>query len=86
MKRGAILYVLGEEYIDNGEDLEDIGKKLNIEADMVEVVSSMDKNFDVMYAWWFLTTKGMKSITCLAAELVDHTKIKLTGRELRLCG
>jgi len=26
MKRGAILYVLGEEYIDNGEDLEDIGK------------------------------------------------------------
>jgi 3-mercaptopyruvate sulfurtransferase SseA len=86
MKRGAILYVLGEEYIDNGEDLEDIGKKLNIEADMIEVVSSMDKNFDVMYAWWFLTTKGMKSITCLAAELVDHTKIKLTGRELRLCG
>jgi len=53
---------------------------------MIEVVSSMDKNFDVMYAWWFLTTKGMKSITCLAAELVDHTKIKLTGRELRLCG
>lgn len=86
MKKGAIIYLLGDALTRYEADIEEVGKKLNIKADMVQVVSSMDKNFDLMYAWWFLTAKGMKSVTCLTAEFLDRGSIKLTGKELRLCG
>ena len=86
MKMGVIVCVVGKESLDDTIDLEEAGKKLNIKADRVEVVSSMDGNFDVMDAWWLLTVKGMKLIVCMIAEVVDHSELRLTGRELRLCG
>jgi len=60
--------------------------QLDIRADRVEVVSSMESNFDVMHAWWLLTIKGMKRIICMIAEVVNRSELKLTGQEFRLCG
>jgi hypothetical protein len=39
-----------------------------------------------MDAWWLLTVKGMKRIICMIAEVINRSELKLTGRELRLCG
>jgi len=86
MKTGAIVYVLGKENQNENFDLEEAVRSLNIKADRVEIVSSTSGHFDVMDAWWLLTTKGMKKIVCILAKVVNHSKIELTGRELRLCG
>ena len=86
MKTGVIVYVVGKDSLDDTIDFEEAGKKLKIKADRVELVSSMESNFDVMYAWWLLTVKGMKRIICMVAEVVNRSELKLTGRELRLCG
>lgn len=86
MKTGVIVYVVGKESLDDTIDFEEAGKRLNIKADRVEVVTNIDGSFDVMHAWWLLTAKGMKLIVCMIAEVVNRSKLKLTGRELRLCG
>ena len=86
MRTGVIVYVAGKEALNYEADLEEAGKRLNIKADRIEVVSSMDENFDLMHAWWFLTIKGMKKIVCMTAEVVNHSRLELTGREMRLCG
>jgi len=86
MKTEVILYVVGRESLNDTIDFEEAGKQIDIKADRVEVVSSMDGNFDVMDAWWLLTVKGMKLIVCMIAEVVDNLELRLTGRELRLCG
>ncbi|MBC8461822.1 MAG: hypothetical protein H8D67_27945 [Deltaproteobacteria bacterium] len=86
MKTGAIVYVLGKENQNENFDLEEAVRSLNIKADRVEIVSSTSGHFDVMDAWWLLTTKGMKKIVCMLAEVVNHSKIEITGSELRLCG
>lgn len=86
MKTGVIVYVVGKESLNDTIDFEEAGKRLNINADRVEVVTDIDGNFDVMHAWWLLTVKGMKRIICMIAEVVNRSQLKLTGRELRLCG
>ena len=86
MKTGVIVYVVGKESLDDTIDFEEAGKRLNIKADKVEVVSSIGGNFDVMDAWWLLTVKGMKRIICMSAEVINRSQLKLTGQELRLCG
>ncbi|TET95054.1 MAG: hypothetical protein E3J28_01330 [Desulfobacteraceae bacterium] len=86
MKTGVIVYVVGKESLNDTIDFEEAGKRLNINADRVEVVSSIGGNFDVMDAWWLLTVKGMKRIICMIAEVINRSELKLTGRELRLCG
>ena len=86
MKTGVIIYVVGKESLNDAIDFEEASKNLNIKADMVEVVTNIDGNFDVMHAWWLLTVKGMKLIVCMIAEVINHSQLKLTGKELRLCG
>lgn len=86
MKTGVIVYVLGKEMPDKDFDIEQAVKDLKINADRIEVVSSVTGHFDVMDAWWALTAKGMKKVVCMIAETVNHSRIRLTGRELRLCG
>ena len=86
MKTGVIVYVVGKESLNDTIDFEEAGKRLNINADRVEVVTDIDGNFDVMHAWWLLTVKGMKRIICMIAEVINRSELKLTGRELRLCG
>jgi hypothetical protein len=86
MKTGVIVYLVGKKSLDDAIDFEEAEKKLRIKADRVEVVSSVDGNYDVMDAWWLLTAKGMKRIICMIAEVINRSEFKLTGQELRLCG
>jgi len=86
MKTGVIVYVVGKENLNDTIDFEEAGKRLNIKADRVEVVSSIGGNYDVMDAWWLLTAKGMKRIICIIAEVINRSEFRLTGQEMRLCG
>lgn len=86
MKTGVIVYVVGTEGLDDTIDFEEAGKRLNIKAERVEIVSSRSGHFDVMHAWWLLTVKGMNLIVCMLAEIVNRSELRLTGRQLRLCG
>ena len=86
MKTGVIVYVVGEDRLDEHYNERELINALDIKAERVEVVFSGEDHFDMMDAWWSLTVKGMQRVLCMMAEIVNHSKIKLTGRELRLCG
>lgn len=87
MKTGAIVYIVGgEDSLDEDFDVIEAVKCLPIKADRIEVVAPKTGHFDIMDAWWMLITKGMNLIVCLHAEIMNRSKIRLTGRELRLCG
>jgi len=85
MKTGAIVYITGVDDQDSF-DVDEAVRKLTIKANRVEIVLSGSSHFDIMDAWWFLTTKGMQEIICLIAMVKDQSEVILTGRELRLCG
>ncbi|RLC24110.1 MAG: hypothetical protein DRH21_05990 [Deltaproteobacteria bacterium] len=85
MKTGVIIYVVGKENIEKDFDMTEAVKNLKIKADKVEIVSSRFGHFDVMDAWWLLTTKGMKHIVCLIAEIGNDSGLRLTGCEIQLC-
>jgi len=85
MKTGVIVYVVGKENIEKDFDMTEAVKNLKIKADKVEIVSSRFGHFDVMDAWLLLTTKGMKHIDCMIAEIVNDSGLRLTGREIQLC-
>jgi len=87
MKTGVIVYVLGKnEYKFTEDNLWKLSNNLNLKADKIEVVMSGDNKFDIMDAWWKLTAKGMNEIVCVLAEMTNDTQLRLTGKELRLCG
>jgi len=87
MKTGVIVYIVGNvDIFDKNFDIIDAVKHLPIKADRIEVVTPTIGHFDVMDAWWMLTTKGMGLIVCMLAEILNSSKVRLTGRELRLCG
>jgi hypothetical protein len=87
MKTGVIVYIVGGGgVIDKDFDIIGAVKRLPIKADRVEIVAPTTGHFDVMDAWWMLITKGMSLIICMHAEVLNSSKIMLTGRELRLCG
>lgn len=86
MKIGAIVYIAGSERMEDDFDVERAVARLNLWADRVEIVSSKAGHFSVMDAWWMLLAKGIGLIVCLIAEVVDGSELKITGRELRLCG
>ena len=86
MKTGVIVYIVGGEGSYDDFDMKEAVRRLNINADRLEVVFSRSSNFDVMDAWWSLTAKGMKLIICMFAEVVNLSELRLTGREFRLCG
>jgi len=85
MKTGAIVYVVGKENFPNNFDMAVALKKIEIDADRVELVSPGSGHFDIMDAWWSLTAKGMKRIVCMIAEIVNGSDLRLTGREIQLC-
>lgn len=86
MKTGVIVYIAGGDRMVDDFDIERAVQRLDLEADGVEVVSPSVGHFDVMDAWWRLIVRGMKSIVCLMTEVTDNSDLRLTGRELRLCG
>ncbi len=86
MKSGLIIYVVGKE--PPNWDANSGGKtiKQNLQADLVEIITTQTGHFDVLDAWYFLLIRGMKQITCMTAEFTPNGMLALTGRELRLCG
>ena len=86
MKTGAIIYVVGSSIRESDFDAENAVKNLNLKVNRIEVVFSRSNYFDIMDAWWSLTSKGMKLIRCFIAEIINGSELKLTGRELRICG
>jgi hypothetical protein len=86
MKSGLIIYVVGKE--PPNWDANSGGKtiKQNLQADLVEIITTQTGHFDVLDAWYFLLIRGMKQITCMIAEFTPNGMLALTGRELRLCG
>ncbi|MBW2096111.1 MAG: hypothetical protein JRI80_14630 [Deltaproteobacteria bacterium] len=86
MKTGVILYVSGASAEQVDFDIIKAASRMDIDADRVETVLGSSTCFDVMDAWWKLTVKGMKKVVCLFAEVTDDHELRLTGRELRLCG
>ncbi len=86
MKTGIIVYIASSALPDNTVDHETAVGNLNIEADMVEFVSSTSGHFDISDAWWSLTVKGMQKIICKLARFTTLGDLKLTGREMRLYG
>ncbi len=86
MKSGLIIYVVGKE--PPNWDANSGGKtiKQNLQADLIEIITTQTGHFDVLDAWYFLLIRGMKQITCMIAEFTPNGMLALTGRELRLCG
>ncbi len=86
MKTGVIVYVTNSGSGHDCQDMEAAINSLDIDADRVEVIAPDAGHFDIPDAWWSLTIKGMQRIVCMMGEITGPSSIRLTGRELRLCG
>ncbi len=86
MKTGIIIYVVGEVPLYWSEKDEINIRKLDSRADAVEIITTRTGHFDVLDAWWSLTSRGMARIICRLAEFSYTGNLILTGRELRLSG
>ena len=86
MKTGTIIYVAGEKPKGCESDAMDLFKKIETEADLIEIITPDSGHFDISDAWWSLTSRGMHRIICKSAGYTDTGNIQFTGRELRLCG
>ncbi len=86
MKTGGILYVVGGTNPGDDLDMEEAVRSLAVRADRIETDFGRSPHFDVMDAWRRLTAKGMKEIVCMLAEVTNDSELRLTGRELQLCG
>lgn len=87
MRTGAIIYVAGDEPEQGfahspGELIRNSG----IQADHLEIMTRTSGHFDIHDAWWRLIAKGMQRVMCLIAEVNDSGALRLTGRQMRLCG
>ena len=86
MKKGIILYFIGDMKSKSEADYKKAVNILNINADMVEIVSINTGHFSISDAWWFLTVKGMQEIVCQKACFTQTGNVELFGERLRLCG
>lgn len=86
MRTGLIIYVVGKEPADWDANLELTAVKQDIQADLVEIITTRSGHFDVLDAWWSLLIRGMKRIVCMIGEFNPKGHLVLTGRELHLCG
>ena len=84
MKKGAIIYITGEESASADQNVEKAVADLGLKADQVEIISNKTGHFDISDAWWQLTVKGMQQLVCMAAKFNRTGLLQLTGRELRL--
>ena len=81
MKSGTIVYVLSQGSNVDTSLLEAEVHRLPLAGKLCLAIDIED----VVDRWFELTVQGMKNITCLQAEKGDQG-LRLTGRELRLCG
>jgi hypothetical protein len=86
MRTGVILYVVGENPMEENIDIESEIKKLEPGTDRVEIVAKNAGHFDISDAWWALTVKGMQRIVCIIGEVNKAGALQLKNRTLRLCG
>ena len=85
MRTGVIVYVMEKNFpFDQEPNLaEDIRR--HYKADGVEIVSCGQKHFDVMDAWWKLTTRGMQRFICVFAGYAGTSTPVEPRRHLRVC-
>jgi hypothetical protein len=86
MKTGIIVYVLGNVSMNEEFNEKSAIEGLGVPADRVAFVFSGEKNDDIAYHWWDMTRKGMSRIICMAGMLNPPSQIRLTGKQLQLCG
>jgi len=86
MKTAVIVYATGEPPPAWSEEKERSIRDLFPEADAVEIITLKTGHFDLHDAWFKLISKGMSLIVCKLAAFNDVGQVRLTGRELRLCG
>ena len=87
MKTGAIIYVAGDEpRVGFRIDAEDHLRRFGIKADRWEVITRDTGHFDIHDAWWRLIAGGMQRVLCMMAEADNDGELRLTGRQMRLCG
>ena len=86
MKTGIIVYIVGNKATPDSFDEKNAKETLGVSADRVSFVFSGEKNDDIACEWWAMTVRGMSRIVCMAGELVNSSKVRLTGRELQLTG
>ena len=86
MKTGVIIYATGDPPHDWTEEKEGEICELETEADIVKIITRVTGHFDVFDAWFELTSKGVSLIICKLASFNEAGRMRLTGRELRLCG
>ena len=87
MKTGAIIYVAGDEPMEGlKHNPKELVWKSGIKADRLEVITQTPGHFDIHDAWWHLIAKGMQLVLCMMAEVDDDGELRLTGRQIRLCG
>ena len=84
MRTGVIVYMLDENFPVENEPKLAAAVKVSHQADRVEVVSRDQKHFDVMDAWWKLTTKGMQRVVFMFLGASPENKIKPSRRHLRV--
>lgn len=85
MKTGVIIYVTGDDSAIDTAKQSQLIKEL-MKADRVEIISRQFGHNDISDAWWSLTVKGMHRIVCVAAQCSGLGNLKLSGRQLQLCG
>jgi hypothetical protein len=86
MKSGVIVYVAGQAPADWTEEKEASLKQAAAGADAVEFITSRSGHFDIADAWHALTVRGMNRIVCKSAVFDGGGQLRLTGKEMRLCG
>jgi hypothetical protein len=87
MRTGAIIYVSGDEP-EQGftKSPKEVVRDFGIEADRLEIVTRTSGHFDIHDAWRQLIVDGMQRVLCLIAEVDNNGALRLTGRQMRLCG
>jgi len=86
MKTGVIIYATGNPPNDWSEEREKEACEFTDQGDLVRIITRVTGHFDVLDAWFELTSKGRSLIICKLASFDEEGKMRLTGRELRLCG
>jgi len=87
MKIGAIIYVSGDKPMEGlKHKFKELVLESGIKADRLEIISRTSGCFDIHDAWWHLIAKGMHLVLFMMAEVDEDGKLRLTGRQLRLCG
>lgn len=86
MKRGMIIYAVGDPPPDWQETDPGVAWDFDPKPDLVQIITRNSGHFEVHDAWFELVSKGMQLMVCKLAAFNELGHMVMTGRELRLCG